>query len=186
VEYYQCLKDMLDEVLKLNEQLLETNKNWREHAKFFNELSKVIDLIPLTLICDIFDSLTPQLIDLMKRAPDVLKAESSLLLATLIFYVPSQARRKKLIDQVIAEFSNTRSSILRKSFIQFCVAALQVCSILFVKTYLLKDIMTLAQDVVPSVRINFLLKLVPELNKYIGGIEQSFVVDLIQIVDRNK
>ena len=40
---------MIDETIKLNEQLIGQNKNWREHAKFYSELSKIVDIIPLTI-----------------------------------------------------------------------------------------------------------------------------------------
>lgn len=43
----------------------------------------------------------------------------------------------------------------------------------------MKDIMALAIDVVPSVRIKFLNVLVPELNNVIGILEPPFVLELI-------
>lgn len=128
VDYYQSVREMMEEVLKLSDNLVDSNKSWREHARFYNEISKIIDLIPLTLIIDIFDMMVPNLISLMKRGSEVLKKESSLLLITLIYYVPNQAKKKKTLDQVIQEFSNTKSSVARKTFIDFCVSALKVCS----------------------------------------------------------
>ena len=40
---------MIEEIIKFNEQLIEQNKNWREHAKFYAELSRIVDIIPLTI-----------------------------------------------------------------------------------------------------------------------------------------
>jgi hypothetical protein len=98
VEYYQCVREMMEEVVKLSDTLVETNKNWREHAKFYNELSKIVDLIPLTLINDFYDMMVPNLFTLMKRGPEILKQDSSLLLASLIFYVPNQLKKKRAVD----------------------------------------------------------------------------------------
>jgi hypothetical protein len=75
---------------------------------------------------------------------------------TLIFYLPNSIKRKEAIDYIIGEFSNTKSSVMRKSFIEFCVSAAKVCSAQFIKTYLMKDIFSLAIDVSPPVRIKFL------------------------------
>lgn len=50
VELYQLIREMIDEIVKINEILTSNRKNWREHAKFYEELSKIIDLIPLTII----------------------------------------------------------------------------------------------------------------------------------------
>jgi hypothetical protein len=50
---------MIDEIIKLNEVFIESKKNWREHAKFYLELAKIVDLIPLTIIQDFFDTMLP-------------------------------------------------------------------------------------------------------------------------------
>eukprot|EP00347_Sterkiella_histriomuscorum_P008189 403346040 len=186
VELYQLIQDMIEDIVKLNEFLIERNKNWREHSKFYIELSKIVDLIPLTIIQEFYDAMLPSLLDLMQRGPDQLKQAASMLATTLIFYVPNTEKRQRSITQVTQEFSNTGSSILRKSFIDFCVCALKVCSVQFVRTYLMRDILSLATDVTPSVRIKFLNVLVPELNTVIGPLDQSFVIELMAIVDRCK
>jgi hypothetical protein len=46
---------MLDEVLELSLNFIKTNKNWRDHSKFYNEISKIVELIPYTLIHDFYD-----------------------------------------------------------------------------------------------------------------------------------
>lgn len=73
LEYYQCVKEMMEALVKLNDTLVESKKYWREHAKFYNELSKIVSYIPLTLMQDIYDMVTPSLLELMKRGPEGLK-----------------------------------------------------------------------------------------------------------------
>lgn len=50
----------------------------------------------------------------------------------------------------------------------------------------MKDILALASDQAPCVRIKFLQVLVPELNAVVGPLDSSFVIELIGIVDRSK
>ena len=70
VELYQLIRDMIEEILKLNEILVERNKDWRDHARFYLEIAKIVDIIPLTIVQDFYDVMLPQVIDLMKRGPD--------------------------------------------------------------------------------------------------------------------
>lgn len=65
VELYQLLRDMIEEIVKLNELLIERNKNWREHSKFYFELAKIVDIIPLTIIQEFYDTMLPSLIDIV-------------------------------------------------------------------------------------------------------------------------
>jgi len=46
---------MLDEIVKLSQAFIKSNKNWRDHSKMYSELSKIIDLIPYTLIPDFYE-----------------------------------------------------------------------------------------------------------------------------------
>jgi hypothetical protein len=50
---------MIDEIVKLNDSLIESKKFWREHSKFYHEIAKIIDIIPLTIIQDFYDSMLP-------------------------------------------------------------------------------------------------------------------------------
>jgi hypothetical protein len=45
-EYYTFVKEIMDEVYKFQDYLLRSNTNWREHAKLYNELSKIVDILP--------------------------------------------------------------------------------------------------------------------------------------------
>lgn len=63
----------MDEIVKLSKNMIRTNKNWREHAKFYNELSKIVDIIPYTIIHDFYDQMYPNLIRLLKCGPDLVK-----------------------------------------------------------------------------------------------------------------
>jgi hypothetical protein len=54
-EYYLILKEIFAEIIKLSTNLITSKKNWREHAKLYNELSKIVDLIPYTIIKDFYD-----------------------------------------------------------------------------------------------------------------------------------
>lgn len=124
VELYQLIREMIDEIVKINEILNSNRKNWREHAKFYEELSKIVDLIPLTIIQEFFDQILPSLIEQMKNGSDKLKKASALLVITLIFYVPNSEKRNKIMSELLLEFANTRSSVLRKAFIDLCIGAL--------------------------------------------------------------
>ena len=92
MEDYQAIKDILEEVVKLSTAFIKTNKSWREHAKFYNELEKVITLIPYPLYKEFFEQIVPNLDTVMKSGNDKLKNEASLLLATLIFNMPNQTK----------------------------------------------------------------------------------------------
>lgn len=64
---------MMEDLMKINEIYIESNKYWREHAKFYNEFVKFVDLIPLSLMQDVFDTMTPHLISQMKSGSNALK-----------------------------------------------------------------------------------------------------------------
>jgi hypothetical protein len=70
VELYQLIREMIEEVMKLNETLIKEQKNWRLHARFYEELSKIIDIIPLTMIYEFFDSFMPTIYELMKNGSE--------------------------------------------------------------------------------------------------------------------
>lgn len=89
VEYYQSTKEILEEIIKLSETLIKTNRFWREHAKLYHELSQIVDLIPYTLIMEFFDSLYPKLLKLLRSSPDVVKQGASALISSLIFNLPN-------------------------------------------------------------------------------------------------
>ena len=89
VELYQLIREMLEEVIKLNEVLVKEQKNWRQHARFYEEMSKIIDIIPLTMISEIFDNFIPPIYEIMKKGSEQLKQSSSLLAMTMIFYYPN-------------------------------------------------------------------------------------------------
>jgi hypothetical protein len=128
---------MFDELALINENFLKSNKNWREHAAFYHEMAQIVDSIPLTLMEDFFDTFSPTLIEIMKRGCELLKAEASCFLMTIVYYVPSDDRRSKTLQLIIKEFSRTSSSILRKAFIDICVSCLKVCSMGYFKYHFL-------------------------------------------------
>lgn len=85
---------MFDEVVKLSSAFIKSNKNWRDHSKLYSELSKIVDLIPYTLISDFYESMMPKLLKLMRTGADLIKKDASLLISTLIYNLPNKAKQK--------------------------------------------------------------------------------------------
>lgn len=118
----------MEDAVKLTDNLYKLNRNWREHAKVYTELSKVIRLIPYEIISDLFDKLAPLLFLMLKEGMEEVKREGSLLLISLIYYVPNSGKRKTAIDTLISDFAKSNASANRKAYIDFCVKAMQVTS----------------------------------------------------------
>lgn len=96
--YYQFVKDILEDAWKLADTLYRMNRNWREHAKIYTELSKVISFIPYDILSELFEKLAPPLILMLKEGTEEVKREASLLLISIIYYVPNSGKRKVAID----------------------------------------------------------------------------------------
>lgn len=95
------MKDILEDALKLTENLYKFTRNWREHAKVYTELSRVISIIPYEILSDLFEKLAPSLFMMLKEGMEEVKREGSLLLISLIYYVPNSGKRKIAIDTLI-------------------------------------------------------------------------------------
>lgn len=54
LDYYQTVKDILEDLISVQQELTKSNKCWREHAKFYSELAKIVDLIPYSLLPNFF------------------------------------------------------------------------------------------------------------------------------------
>lgn len=126
--YYQFVKDILEDAMKVTETLYRMNRNWREHAKVYTELSRVVSLIPYEILSELFEKLAPPLFMMLKEGMEEVKREGSLLLIHLIYYVPNSGKRKSSIDQIIQDFAKSNVSANRKTYIDFCVKAMQVTS----------------------------------------------------------
>ena len=126
--YYQFVKDILEDAMKLTDNLYRMNRNWREHAKVYTELSRVISIIPYEILSDLFEKLAPSLFLMLREGMEEVKREGSLLLIHLIYYVPNSGKRKVAIDTLIQEFAKSNASACRKTYIDFCVKAMQVTS----------------------------------------------------------
>lgn len=107
---------------------MHTNKCWREHSKLYSELAKVTADLPSPLIKEVHDKCTPLLFQLLKDGAEPVKKEGALFLATLIYYLPNQERKKKCIDQMVEEFGESRCRNKRKIFIEFCARSLAITS----------------------------------------------------------
>lgn len=92
------MKDILEDTIKLTENLYKMNRNWREHAKIYSELSRVVSQIPYEILSDLFEKLAPTLIIMLKEGMEEVKREGSLLLISIIYYVPNSGKRKMAID----------------------------------------------------------------------------------------
>ena len=122
------MKDILEDTCKLTENLYRLNRNWREHAKVYTELSHLVPIIPYEILSDLFEKLAPQLILILKEGTEELKREGSLLLISIIYYLSSSAKRKAAIDQLITDFAKSSASAHRKTYIEFCLKAMQTTS----------------------------------------------------------
>lgn len=122
------MKDVLEDAWKLTDTLYKMNRNWREHAKIYTELSRVISIIPYEILSDLFDKLVPGLFLMLKEGMEEVKRESSLLLISLIYYVPNSGKRKQAIDQIIEDYAKSKCSANRKTYIDLCIKAMQVTS----------------------------------------------------------
>ena len=61
----------------MNNNLIATNKNWREHAKFYQELSKIIEDIPYTQIQDFYEHIYPTVLNILKNGGEHIKKEAA-------------------------------------------------------------------------------------------------------------
>jgi hypothetical protein len=95
---FQFVKDMLEDAVKLTENLYKLNRNWREHAKCYTELARVINIIPYEILSDLFEKLAPSLFLILKEGSEEVKREGALLLITLIYHVPHSGKRKIALD----------------------------------------------------------------------------------------
>ena len=120
VERYQSLKDMVDDLVNLSSAFLRTNKAWRDHAKLYHELAKLVPLIPYLLYMAFFEQITPNLLVLMRNGYDVLKSEACRLMVTLVYYMHHQGRKRELGENVVEEFGKGNSSVKKKAFIEYC------------------------------------------------------------------
>jgi len=64
------VRDVLEDVYMLTENLIKTNKAWREHAKIYSELAKVISVIPYELLPEVYDKFVPNLVILLKNGAE--------------------------------------------------------------------------------------------------------------------
>jgi hypothetical protein len=92
------VKDILEDVIKITENLYKFTRNWREHAKVYTELSRVVSTIPYEILSDLFEKLAPSLFIMLKEGMEEVKREGSLLLITIIYYVPNSGKRKVAIE----------------------------------------------------------------------------------------
>lgn len=90
---YQLVKDMLDDVIKLTDNLYKMNRNWREHARCYTELSRMISLVPYEILSELFEKLVPCLLLMLKEGMEEVKRECSLLLITMIYHTPNSGKR---------------------------------------------------------------------------------------------
>jgi hypothetical protein len=88
----------------------------------------VISIIPYEILSDLFEKLAPVLFLMLKEGMEEVKREGSLLLINLIYYVPNSGKRKIAIDQIIEDYAKTKVSANRKTYIDFCIKAMQVTS----------------------------------------------------------
>lgn len=84
---------------------------------------------------------------------------------------------------MINDFANSKSSAYRKLFIEFCKFKIETSSWEHFRSALLDNLMPLASDKTPSVRVRFINKIVPILYKHYGALNTSLVIELISIVD---
>ncbi len=83
------MKDILEDTVFIQQELTKSNRCWREHAKFYSELAKIVDLIPYSLLIEYYNQLSETLLALMNSSPDHLKKEACLLMATFIYNLPN-------------------------------------------------------------------------------------------------
>jgi hypothetical protein len=150
------------------------------------ELSRIVSIIPYEILSELFDKLAPQLFMMLKEGMEEVKREGSLLLITLIYYISSSTKRKSAIEQILTDFAKSPSSAHRKTYIDFCVKAMQVTSQSFFKANFLPALMELANDKSSLVRNRFVKRAIPALNEYLGVSNTPFVIELIGLVDRLK
>lgn len=84
--------------------------------------------MPFPILEQQHERYVPYLLSMLKQAPEDLKQEVSLLLATLVYYIPKQSLKQKTIDKIIQTFVQSRSSSARKAFVEFCLQAMTVTS----------------------------------------------------------
>lgn len=103
--YYSFVKDTLEDAWRLTDNLYKMNRNWRDHAKVYSELARVISIIPYEILSDLFEKVVPTLFIMLKEGMEEVKREGSLLLISMIYYVPNSGKRKVAIDQIISDFA---------------------------------------------------------------------------------
>jgi hypothetical protein len=90
----------MDEVYKLQDFLIRTNTSWREHAKLYGELAKVVDILPFPFLQQMYELMVPKLFALMRNSAESIKGEAALLLAHLIYYIPNTEKKHQAFDQL--------------------------------------------------------------------------------------
>lgn len=92
----------------------------------------------------------------MKKSNDAVKQAGAWFIANLIHNQYKQTVRTQLIELVKEEFALSKTFTLRKCFIKFCVAAVNVMSFEQFRTHFFDLYLKLAEDKIQDVRIAFL------------------------------
>jgi len=84
----------------------------------------VVDCLPFPLLTFAYEHLVPKLFEQMRQGAEPVKIEAGSLLSQFIYAIPCSLKRKAAIDKLVNEFAYSKTSFLKKQYVDFCALAL--------------------------------------------------------------
>ena len=185
-EIYDLNKSIIQNVHQITDHLYKANIDWRDRVRFYDELAKVVEDMPYTLITDTFDLFAETLISILLSGPDCTKRPAMNLLTRLVYFIPNTEKRVGILERMKTDFAQTNVSKRKNVFIDFVVTMMEVSSVEFYRKHFKEQVEVIKADSSSLVKVRFIEKMIPAINKYEGVMDQQVVMTLIATVDAFK
>lgn len=157
---------------------------WREHVKLVNNLYEVIQLF---YIPEVHQYLVPMLMDFVFKGNNQLKDVSCRCLAKILKYQHNSSSREEQLAMINKEMTMSNNWIQRKAFLYFCKHAVYFMSRDFFKKHFIKDYITMSQDKVPHVRMEFANAMLTIKPYFDSDVDLSLeLMDILSVLSNDK
>ncbi len=108
------------------------------------------------------------------------------LLSVMLRWCHSSLTRIDIFNFMSKTLATSKASANKKTFMDFCVHFVPICSSKTSKEHFLKPLLMLRMDKAATVRLKYVNDVVPVINKYISVLNASLALELVQHVGQAK